>query len=103
MFDPSDQLERISKKKKKKTRRRRRDLTGLQCPGDSWSKAISSSLQIQEQVFCFLFLATLPGLWDKIEPGSLAVKAQSSNYWITREFPETFIFFFIEIWISSWG
>ena len=30
MFDPSDQLERISKKKKK-----RGDLTGLQCPGDS--------------------------------------------------------------------
>lgn len=82
MFDPSDQLERISKKKKKK----RRDLTGLQCPGDSWSKAISSSLQIQEQVFCFLFWATLPGLWDKIEPGSLAVRAQSSNCWTTRKF-----------------
>ena len=30
IFDPSDQLERISKKKKK-----RKELTGLQCPGDS--------------------------------------------------------------------
>ena len=92
MFDPSDQLERISKKKKKERILQVCSVLVIQ----PWSKAISSSLQIQEQVFfffLFLFLATLPGLWDKIEPGSLAVKAQSSIYWITREFPETLIFF----------
>ena len=76
-FDLSDQLERISREKKKKKEGILQVYSVLVI--QPWSKAISSSLQIQEQFFFFLFLAALPGLWDlssqtKIEPGSLAWK-----------------------------
>ena len=91
MFDPSDQLERISKKKKKR---------GSYRFAVSWwfnhgQNLFPQVYKFRNRVVCFffLFLATLSGLWHKIEPWSLAVKAQSSIYWITREFPETLIFF----------
>ena len=52
MFDPSDQLERISKKKKKEEGILQVCSVLVIQP---WSKPISSSLQIQEQGCLFFF------------------------------------------------
>ena len=55
------------------------------------TERLHSLTRVSSALGFFLFSAVLLGLWTKIEPRTLAGRAQSPNHWTTKEFPNALI------------